>query len=300
MRATEWRPIAMFAMLIAAAGSAPASAQLRASENFALTQIIDRDTIMITGSRPSLRGRVMYGQQLPWGKSWTPGANFATVLRVDSDFSINGQQVPAGRYSVWLVPRANDDWSMFLHPQPRLFHTAHPDSTSSPYNFKLTAKTIDPVETLTWSINGIRGWRSTVSMAFGNKAVDFELRLAAGDINVKVAADVAAPLVGTYQVTPESRQSPFLIDRVILSHADGMLSFRFEGGNAEEWIDGTTWVLSPRGADTYAWVMVHGGEVVGMLPEIVFEVPEVGASAPAIELRANPGDRLFVRAVRAP
>jgi hypothetical protein len=29
-------------------------------------------------------------------------------------------------------------------------------------------------------------------------------------------------------------------------------------------------------------------------------VPELGASAPAIELRANPGDRLFVRAVRAP
>lgn len=300
MRAPEWRVASAVAVIAMLAMSATASAQLRASENFALTQIIDRDTIAITGSRPSLRGRAMYGDQLPWGKSWTPGANYATVLRVDRDFSINGSPVPAGRYSIWLVPRANDQWSMFLHPQARLFHTAHPDSTSSPYHFTLTAKTIDPVETLTWSIDDIRGWRSKVRMAFGNKAVDFDLRLSAGAVTVNVSAEAARPLVGTYQVTPETRQNPFLIDRVILSHADGMLSFRFEGGNTPEWLDGTTWVLSPRGADTYGWLMMHGGEVVGMLPEIVIEVPEVGARAPAIELRSNPGDRLFLRAVRAP
>jgi hypothetical protein len=274
------------------------SAQLRASEAFALTQIIDGDTVAITGSRPSIRGRVMYGDQLPWGKSWTPGANFATVLRVDRDFSINGSPVPKGRYSIWLVPRANDQWSMFLHPQPRLFHTAHPDSTSSPYNFAVTARSIDPVETLTWSIDDIRGRRSKVSLAFGTKAVSFDLRLSAGDVTVNVADDVARPLVGTYEVTPATKQSPFLVDRLIVSHADGMLSFRFEGGNSPEWIDGTTWVLSPRGADTYGWMMIHDGEVVGMVPEIVIEVPEVGARAPAIELRSNPGDRLYLRAVR--
>ena len=300
MRATDWRVAEACVAIAMLALPLPVSAQLRASENFALTQVIDRDTIAITGSRPSMRGRVMYGDQLPWGKSWTPGANYATVLRVDRDFSINGTPVPKGSYSIWLVPRANDQWSMFLHPQARLFHTAHPDSTSSQYNFKLTARTIDPVETLTWSINDIRGWRSKVSMAFGNKAVEFDLRLSAGAVTVNVPAETARPLVGTYQVTPETRQNPFLIDRVILSHADGMLSFRFEGGNTPEWLDGTTWVLSPRGADTYGWMMMHGGEVVGMLPEVVLEVPEVGARAPAIELRSNPGDRLFLRAVRAP
>src|SRR5690349_4414071 len=166
MRATDRRVAKACVAIAMLAVPLPASAQLRASENFALTQVIDRDTIAITGSRPSMRGRTMYGDQLPWGKSWTPGANYATVLRVDRDFSINGTPVPKGSYSIWLVPRANDQWSMFLHPQARLFHTAHPDSTSSPYNFKLTARTIDPVETLTWSINDIRGWRSRVSMAF--------------------------------------------------------------------------------------------------------------------------------------
>lgn len=300
MHATDQRSLAALLMLAMTVVHGDAAAQLRASENFALTQIIDRDTVSITGSRPSMRGRVMYGEQLPWGKSWTPGANYATVLRVDRDFTINGSPVPRGSYSIWLVPRANDQWSMFLHPQPRLFHTAHPDSTSSRYNFTLTARNIDPVETLTWSIDEIRGWRSKVRMAFGPKAVEFDLRLSAGSVNVMVPEATARPLVGTYQVTPETRQNPFLIDRVILSHADGMLSFRFEGGNTPEWIDGTTWVLSPRGADTYAWIMMHGGEVVGMLSEIVLEVPEVGTRAPAIELRSNPGDRLFLRAVRGP
>lgn len=296
MRATEWQTVALLAVIAMAASPGAATGQLRASENFALIQIIDGDTVAITGSRPSMRGRTMYGDQLPWGKSWTPGANFATVLRVDRDFSINGTPVPKGSYSIWLVPRADDQWSMFLHPRARLFHTAHPDSTSSPYNFRVTARTVDPVETLTWSIDEIRGWRSTVRMAFGSKAVAFELRLTAGEIDVKVAAEVARQLVGTYQVAPESRQNPFNVDRIVVSNPDGMLAFKFEGGNAPEWIDGTTWVMGPRGADTFGWLMMYDGEVVGQLAEVVLEVPEPGA----IELRSVPGDRLYLRAVRAP
>lgn len=296
MRAIDWRVIACTTAMALWVGVGSVSGQLRASEGFALTQIIDRDTISITGSRPSMRGRVMYGTQLPWGKSWTPGANFATVLRVDRDFSINGAPVPKGSYSVWMVPRANDQWSMFLHPQARLFHTAHPDSTSSPYNFVLTARTIDPVETLTWSIDDIRGWRSTVRMAFGNKAVTFDLRLNAGAIAVNVSPQAARPIVGTYRVAPESRQNPFLVDRTVISHADSVLAWRFEGGNSPEWIDGTTWVMAPRGAETYGWLMMHGGDVVGQLAEVVLEVPEPGV----IELRSVPGDRLYLRAVRTP
>lgn len=280
--------------------AAPVSAQLRSSENFALVQIVDGDTIAITGSRPSLRGRVMYGTQLPWGKNWTPGANMATTLRVDRDFSINGAAVPAGKYSVWMVPRADDQWSLFLDPRAGLFHTAHPDSTADQHHFLLTAKTIDPVETLTWSVNDVRGWRSRVRMAWADKAVEFELRLSAGDINLHVAEDVARRLVGTYHLALEDRQGPFQFERIVIGWADGILSWRVEGGNAPDWYDGTTWVLVPRDAETFGWMMVFEGEVVGQVQEMVVEIPEGGPRAAAIEFRGMPGDQLFLRAVREP
>lgn len=300
MLGIEWRTLMRLAGLLLAAAPATAAAQLQPSENFAVIQIVDGDTIAITGSRPSMRGRQMYGGPLPWGKNWTPGANMATVLRVDRDFRINGAAVPKGRYSVWLVPRANDQWSLILDPRADLFHTAHPDSTAQQHHFRLTARTIEPVETLTWSINDIRGWRSRVQMAWGNKAVDFELRLSAGEMNLAVTAEEARRLTGVYQITPETRQSPFLVDRVVISAADGRLTWRFEGGNAPEWVDGTTWVLVRRAAETFGWVMVYEGEVVGSIEGLVLEIPEGGTRAAAIEFRTVPGDRLLLRAVRTP
>jgi hypothetical protein len=299
MRGTDLR-VLLACTAAPLAWAVPAEAQLQPSERFAVVQVVDGDTIAITGSRPSLRGRQMYGTQLPWGKNWTPGANMATVLRVDRDFKTNGSPMPKGQYSIWLVPRADDQWSLILDPRPALFHTAHPDSTAAQHHFRLVARTIPSVETLTWSINDILGWRSRVQMAWGDKTVEFELRLSAGDVNVRVTEDVARPLVGVYQIPPESRQPPFLVERLVVSWADGLLSWRFEGGNAPEWVDGTTWVLEPRGAETFGWVMMYQGEVVGTQPGLVLEVPEGGTRATAIEFRSVPGDRLFLRAVREP
>jgi hypothetical protein len=300
MPGIEWRSLMRLAGLLVAASPATASAQLQASENFAVIQIVDGDTVAITGSRPSMRGRQMYGGPLPWGKNWTPGANMATVLRVDRDFKINGTAVPKGRYSVWLVPRANDQWSLILDPRDGLFHTAHPDSTAQQHHFRLTARTIEPVETLTWSINDIRGWRSRVQMAWGNKAVDFELRLSAGEMNLTVTEEEARRLTGVYQITPDTRQSPFLVDRVVISADGGRLVWRFEGGNAPEWVDGTTWVLVRRSAETFGWVMMYDGEVVGQQAGLVLEIPEGGTRAAAIEFRTVPRDQLLLRAVRTP
>jgi hypothetical protein len=300
MRGIDWRVVLACAAAPLAWPAPPAVAQLQTSESFAVIQIVDGDTIAITGSRPSLRGRQVYGTQLPWGKNWTPGANMATVLRVDRDFKINGSPVPRGRYSVWLVPRADDQWSLILDPRDTLFHTAHPDSTAAQYHFRVTAQTVEPVETLTWSINDIRGWRSRVRMAWAGKAVDFELRLSAGEISLAVAEEMARRLIGVYQIPPEARQPPFLVERIVITWADGILAWRFEGGNAPAWVDGTTWVLRPRGAETFGWVMRYEGEVVGQVEGLVLEIPEGGPRAAAIEFRSVPGDRLFLRAVRDP
>lgn len=300
MRGTDLRVLSLCVALFTAGSVAPASAQLRSSENFSLIQIVDGDTIAITGSRPSLRGRQMYGTQLPWGKNWTPGANMATVLRVDRDFSINGVSVPAGRYSVWLVPRADDQWSLILDPRPMLFHTAHPDSTAEQYHFRLTAQSVEPVETLTWSINDIRGWRSRVRMSWAGKAVDFELRLSAGEIDLHIAEADARPLVGTFLLEEQFRQGPFLFERIVISWADGRVNWHVEGGNAPDWFDGTRWVLRPRGGETFQWVMTYEGEVVGQVTEMVIELPVEGAQATALEFRGVERDQLFLRAVRAP
>jgi hypothetical protein len=299
MHAIEYRRVALVVTLALGAAAAPASAQLRPSEKFALVQIIDGDTIMITGSRPSQRGRDLYGSpNVPWGKSWTPGADMATVLRVDRDFSINGTAIEQGSYSIWMIPRDNDEWTLFLDPNAQLFHTAHPDTVGQRYVIPLVARTVAPVETLAWTINDIKGWRSRVELTWAGKAVDFDLRLSAGELNLAADAAQGKRIAGTYEITPENRQEPFMVDRLVVRYADGALKWRFEGGNAPDWVDGTEWVMAPRGGETFGWYMMHNGEVVGQLPWAVLEIPEGGDRAEVIEIRVVPEDKMFVRAVR--
>jgi hypothetical protein len=300
MHASDWTRVALCVTLALVTAPAAASAQLRPSERSALIQIIDGDTIMISGSRPNQRGRDIYGSpNVPWGKSWTPGADMATVLRVDRDFSINGTAIAEGSYSIWMIPRENDEWTLFLE-KADLFHTAHPDTVGQQYVIPLVARSVAPVETLTWSINDIKGWGSRVELTWAGKAVDFDLRLSAGDLQLAVDPEMAKRIAGTYAITPENREEPFIVDRLVVRHDGGFLKFHFEGGNAPDWVDGTEWVMAPRGAETFAWYMMYDGEVVGQMTWAAMEIPEGGARAEAVEIRLVPQDKLFVRAVRAP
>jgi len=55
-------------------------------------------------SRPSARGRVIFGNVVPWNQVWRTGANQATVLETNADLSVAGTAVPAGKYSLWTIP----------------------------------------------------------------------------------------------------------------------------------------------------------------------------------------------------
>jgi hypothetical protein len=55
-------------------------------------------------SRPSTRGRVIFGNVVPWNQVWRTGANQATLFETSSDLVIAGTPVPAGKYSLWTLP----------------------------------------------------------------------------------------------------------------------------------------------------------------------------------------------------
>jgi hypothetical protein len=78
-------------------------------------QLSPRDTVraeigaahlMLDYGRPHKRGRVIFGQVVPWNRVWRTGANAATQLSTDAPLAIDGRTIPAGRYSLWSIPTA--------------------------------------------------------------------------------------------------------------------------------------------------------------------------------------------------
>jgi hypothetical protein len=73
-------------------------------------------TVTIKYSRPSMRGRKIYGDLVPYGKVWRTGANAATSLSTDTALDIGGTNVPAGDYTLYTVP-GEKSWQLVVNKQ---------------------------------------------------------------------------------------------------------------------------------------------------------------------------------------
>jgi hypothetical protein len=71
-------------------------------------------TVSVRYSRPSTRGRAIFGNVVPWNQVWRTGANQATVLEIGADLVIAGTPVPAGKYSLWTLPSPTT-WKLIVN-----------------------------------------------------------------------------------------------------------------------------------------------------------------------------------------
>lgn len=72
--------------------------------------------VTIKYSRPSMRGRKIMGDVVPYGQVWRTGANEATTLITPIALKIGSAEVPAGEYTLWTLPGANS-WKLILNKQ---------------------------------------------------------------------------------------------------------------------------------------------------------------------------------------
>jgi hypothetical protein len=113
-------------LLLPAAGLAQETEpRVRPSQHGTVSQTVDSTTITIDYDRPVARGRELFGRLIPWGETWTPGANWATTIAFDRAVTVAGHAVAAGTYSIWTVPGA-DEWTFILSTRERVFHRSYP------------------------------------------------------------------------------------------------------------------------------------------------------------------------------
>ena len=60
--------------------------------------------VEVAYSRPLKRGRIIFGNVVPWNQVWRTGANAATQLTTDRDLVFGSTVVPAGKYTLWTLP----------------------------------------------------------------------------------------------------------------------------------------------------------------------------------------------------
>ena len=72
--------------------------------------------VSVEYSRPGVKGRAIFGDLVPFGKTWRTGANSNTKVTFSSDVSIDGQTLNAGSYGLYTVPNENS-WEVMFYSE---------------------------------------------------------------------------------------------------------------------------------------------------------------------------------------
>ena len=75
-----------------------------ASPRTNISQIIGLVKVNLDYSRPSKKGRKIFGGLVPFNKIWRTGANNPTTISFSDDVKINNKLIGAGEYHVYSVP----------------------------------------------------------------------------------------------------------------------------------------------------------------------------------------------------
>ncbi len=128
-------------LLILAISAVAVSAQARPplprpSSKAGVMQTIGTTDISIVYSRPAVKGRTIWGDLptavageatlddgrvrppgaplVPNGHIWRAGANEATLFTIADDVNVNGQPLPAGKYSFHAIP-GKEEWTLIFN-----------------------------------------------------------------------------------------------------------------------------------------------------------------------------------------
>ena len=73
--------------------------------------------ITINYGSPSVKGRKIWGDLVPFGKVWRTGANDATTFETDGDIKVEGKSLPKGKYSLFTIPEEKE-WTIIINSKP--------------------------------------------------------------------------------------------------------------------------------------------------------------------------------------
>ena len=111
-------------------------------------------TVTVTYGSPSIKGRPLWGDLVPYGEVWRTGANEATTFSVSKDVTIEGQTLPAGTYGLFTIP-GEGDWTIIFNTTAEQWGAYEYDEAADALRVKVVpSATETSSETLEFMIEG--------------------------------------------------------------------------------------------------------------------------------------------------
>lgn len=140
-----------------------------------LTQKVGFGEITVDYSRPSMRGRVIFGDLVQFGEVWRTGANQSTRISFQEDVFLNEHKVPGGTYSLFTIP-GEHEWTIILNTATRLWGAYGYNSNKDLLRFTVPVNNLPVhVESLTIDIGELTQTTGSVMISWENTLVKFQI-----------------------------------------------------------------------------------------------------------------------------
>ena len=110
--------------------------------------------VKVTYGRPYKRGRVIFGNVVPYGQVWRTGANEATEITTTKDLLLNSVPLKAGTYSIFTIPD-KIKWTIIINTDVGLWGSYNYNPKMDIIRFDIPVQSIagEPYEAFTIEFN---------------------------------------------------------------------------------------------------------------------------------------------------
>ena len=168
-------------------------------------------------SRPSVRDRVIFGNEVPYGDIWRTGANMNSTLEFSSTINFSGKELAAGKYAIYAKPEAKM-WTIYLYSE--LDNGGVPDDCSAD---KVLAGVILPVkmatskqESFSISFENLKLGGADLQFAWENVVVDLPIEVPSKEMSL---ASIKKTMAGPSDRDYYSAASFYLEEKIELEKA---------------------------------------------------------------------------------
>ncbi len=160
---------------------APSPAQT-VKQAFALSEIT------IDYSRPSVKGRIIFGDVVSFGKVWRTGANGSTKITFGEDVKVEGNDVKAGTYAIYSVPD-KDIWEIMFYKDLTMGgDVSSYKKEDEALRFKVKSSALAAnVETFTINVADVTSSKANIEIQWEKTRVAFSV---VADIDTKIMKNI--------------------------------------------------------------------------------------------------------------
>lgn len=175
----------LFVLLLIGSISSSFAQQIQmpqASPAAKIAQQVGLSDVTVDYSRPSTKGRKIFGELVPFGQVWRTGANGATLLTFSTDVMISGKNVPAGQYALYSIP-GKSEWTMILSKNTKLWGTIGYNESDDLIRFNATPNKLSRnYETMEITFADMTDTGAELSIKWETTRVDFRIETEVDEI----------------------------------------------------------------------------------------------------------------------